>query len=125
MASSTARAVVDTVRTVFVWMYFAIPWDLRPEGSEEKFWVLKLVGFAFLVCGTLVYNEIVVIKVCNLDYNTRAKIAEREREKIIGPKIGEDDLGEGDKPLFKEKNVDAEGNVSEKESVPDTNDNNI
>lgn len=125
LASSTARAVVDTVRTVFVWMYFAIPWDLRPEGSEEKFWVLKLVGFAFLVCGTLVYNEIVVIKVCNLDYNTRVRIAEREREKIMGPKIGEDDSGEGDKPLFKEKNIDTEGSASEKESVPDKNDNNV
>ena len=124
LASSTARAVVDTVRTVFVWMYFAIPWDIRPEGSEEKFWVLKLVGFVFLVCGTLVYNEIVVIKTCNLDYNTRVKIAEREREKIMGPQIGEDDLGEGDKPLFNEKNVDGERDLSEKDSVQKNNDNN-
>ena len=116
LASSTARAVVDTVRTVFVWMYFVIPWDIRPEGSEEKFWVLKLVGFAFLVCGTLVYNEIVVIKICNLDYNTRVKIAEREREKIMGPKIGEDDSGEGDKPLFKEQGILKDGDISEKDS---------
>ena len=105
-------------------MYFAIPWDIRPEGSEEKFWVLKLVGFVFLVCGTLVYNEIVVIKTCNLDYNTRVKIAEREREKIMGPQIGEDDLGEGDKPLFNEKNVDGERDLSEKDSVQKNNDNN-
>ena len=79
LVSSTARAVVDTVRTVFIWLFFLA---FSPvEGTKETFYALQLVGFIFMVCGTLVYNEIVTIPWLGLDYYTRDNIAKREKEK--------------------------------------------
>jgi hypothetical protein len=37
-----------------------------------------------LVCGTLVYNEIVTLPFWNLDYYTRVNIAKREKERKEG-----------------------------------------
>jgi drug/metabolite transporter (DMT)-like permease len=76
LVSSTARAVVDTVRTVFIWGFFLI---FEPvEGTHETFYPLQFVGFCFLVFGTLVYNEIVVLPFWGFDYNTRDNRAKRE-----------------------------------------------
>ena len=79
LVSSTARAVVDTVRTVFIWLFFLFFTPV--EGTEEDFHVLQLIGFFFVVLGTLVYNEIISIPFLNLDYYTRDNIAKREKEK--------------------------------------------
>ena len=82
LVSSTARAVVDTVRTIFIWLFFLI---FNPvEGTHETFHVLQFIGFIFLVIGTLIYNEILVIPYYGLDYYTRDNIAKREREKDNG-----------------------------------------
>ena len=43
--------------------------------------ILQFIGFIFLVCGTLVYNEIVTLPFWNLDYYTRVNIAKRQNEK--------------------------------------------
>ena len=97
LVSSTARAVVDTVRTVFIWLFFLI---FNPvEGTHETFHILQFIGFIFLVVGTLVYNEILVIPYYGLDYYTRDNIAKREREK---------EQGDEDPKLFptdEEKNI--------------------
>ena len=78
LVSSTARAVVDTVRTVFIWLFFLL---FSPvEGVHETFYVLQFVGFIFVVCGTLIYNEIVTIPWYNLDFYTRDKIEERKKK---------------------------------------------
>ena len=78
LVSSTARAVVDTVRTVFIWLFFLI---FSPvEGTKETFYPLQLVGFIFLVVGTLIYNEILVIPLWGLDYYTRDNIDKRKKE---------------------------------------------
>ena len=75
LVSSTARAVVDTVRTVFIWVFFLF---IHPvPGTEENFYWLQLVGFIFLVLGNFIYNEIVELYFWNLDYNTRRNIAAR------------------------------------------------
>ena len=79
LVSSTARAVVDTVRTVFIWLFFLI-WGPVP-GTKEHFYPLQLFGFLLLVFGTLVYNEILTIPWFKLDYYTRDNIAKREKEK--------------------------------------------
>ena len=79
LVSSTARAVVDTVRTVFIWAFFLV---IHPvKGTEEHFYWLQLVGFVLLVLGTLIYNEIVELHFWNLDYYTRTNIAERNKIK--------------------------------------------
>ena len=79
LVSSTARAVVDTVRTVFIWLFF-ICFEPVPN-TRETFRILQFIGFCFLVFGTLVYNEILVIRFCNLDYYTRDNIRKRKNEK--------------------------------------------
>ena len=90
LVSSTARAVVDTVRTVFIWLFFLF---IHPvDGTKETFRPLQFVGFCFLVFGTLVYNEILVIPFCGLDYNTRDNIALRDKEnKIKGLKDADEE----------------------------------
>ena len=80
LVSLTARAVVDTVRTVFIWLFFLI---IHPVNeTEEKFHPLQFVGFCFLVFGTLVYNKILVIPFWGLDYYTRDHFALREKAKM-------------------------------------------
>eukprot|EP00898_Chlorokybus_atmophyticus_P008751 jgi/Chlat1/8878/Chrsp92S08195 len=50
--SGAARATIDACRTLFIWMTaLAIGW--------EMFHGLQVVGFAILLLGTLLYNEIV------------------------------------------------------------------
>ncbi|OMJ96229.1 hypothetical protein SteCoe_189 [Stentor coeruleus] len=56
-ASALARATLDSSRIVVVWVYSII------AGWETVLWV-EIIGFAFVVFGTLVYNEIVVIPCC-------------------------------------------------------------
>ena len=82
LVSSTARAIVDTVRTVFVWLFFLIPSPIRVEGGKEEFSFLQLFGFILLIAGTLIYNEIVELKFWNLDHYTRTQIAKREQTPI-------------------------------------------
>ena len=83
LVSSTARAVVDTVRTVFIWLFFLCFEPVPNVG--ETFYPLQLFGFILLVFGTLVYNEILVLPFWGLDYYTRDNIAKREKaQKQLG-----------------------------------------
>ena len=83
LVSSTARAVVDTVRTVFIWLFFLCFEPVPNVG--ETFYPLQLFGFILLVFGTLVYNEILVLPFWGLNYYTRDNIAKREKaQKQLG-----------------------------------------
>ena len=93
LVSSTARAVVDTVRTVFIWAFFLFFTPV--DGTKEEFHILQFIGFIFLVCGTLVYNEIVTLPFWNLDYYTRVNIAERAKK--LKEKNGGEIADEGEK----------------------------
>jgi drug/metabolite transporter (DMT)-like permease len=53
-AGALARSTIDTSRTVLIWVFSIF------VGWETFVW-LQLVGFFFLVLGTLVYNEILKI----------------------------------------------------------------
>jgi multidrug transporter EmrE-like cation transporter len=66
-ASSAQRSTIDTSRTVLVWV-------VQLASGKEDFDWLQLIGFILLVCGTLVYNEIVVIRFYGFDQNTKAAI---------------------------------------------------
>ena len=78
--SSVARAVVDTIRTIIVWTYFlVIPWV--PEKTREKFSYVQLVGFAVLVVGTLIFNEIFVLPFCGFNLYTKEVLKRKERER--------------------------------------------
>ena len=70
-ASAAQRSTVDTCRTLIIWIVsMLIGW--------EKFIALELVGFAMLVGGTIVYNEIYILPISIFNQNTKAAIAERE-----------------------------------------------
>jgi hypothetical protein len=79
LVSSIHRVVVDEARTVFIWLFFI---RFEPvNGTHEDFHYLQLVGYIFIIFGTIIYNEILVIPFCNLDYNTIVRREEREIKK--------------------------------------------
>jgi len=53
-ASATTRMVIDSIRTLVIW-----GWSLA-FGLQE-FQYFQLIGFAFLILGTCIYNEVLVI----------------------------------------------------------------
>lgn len=76
-ASSAQRATIDTARTLLIWVFFLI---VALDGKREKFYWLQLLGFVFLVIGTLVFNEIVIVPYFGFNLNTRQAIAARDKE---------------------------------------------
>lgn len=73
------KVILDTLRTITVWIISVIIGfeSLNPVGKV----VLELAGFAFLIMGNLVYNELVVLKFCGLDKNIKKNREKRERER--------------------------------------------
>lgn len=55
-ATAAQRSTVDTSRTLLIWIISVfIGW--------EDFLPLELLGFVFLVAGTLIYNEIITVPI--------------------------------------------------------------
>ena len=77
--SAAARAVVDTIRTVIVWLFF-LTLPFVPESTKEKFSWLQLFGFIVLLSGTLIFNEVLVLPW--LGFNLYTKKALKEREEL-------------------------------------------
>ena len=119
LVSATARAVVDTVRTVFIWLFFLI---FEPvEGTKEHFHILQFIGFIFLVTGTLIYNEIITIPLLGLDYYSRDNIAKRKAEDKNVSMVATED----EKRLY--LSVDSKNNdtsTTEPQNALEENDNN-
>jgi hypothetical protein len=63
--SSPARAVLDTIRTIVVWLFFIFP--IVDKCHREQFQFLQLIGFIFLIIGTVIYNEILPIPFFGFD----------------------------------------------------------
>jgi drug/metabolite transporter (DMT)-like permease len=78
--SSTARAVVDTVRTVIVWVFFLVM-PFVPDNTKEKFSALQLCGFLVLIAGSLIYNEVVVLPFFGFNLFTKKALAEKKNNK--------------------------------------------
>jgi len=53
-ASATTRMVIDSVRTLVIWA-------VGLAFFKEDFQYLQIVGFFFLILGTILYNEVLVI----------------------------------------------------------------
>jgi hypothetical protein len=60
-----------------IWVFFLI---VALDGKTEKFYWLQLFGFVFLVIGTLVFNEIIIVPYFGFDYNTKKAIAARNAD---------------------------------------------
>ena len=79
--SAPARAVLDTIRTVVVWAFFILP--IVDKCKREQFKILQLIGFVFLILGTLIYNEIFVIPILGLDQHYKTnKQTENKTESV-------------------------------------------
>eukprot|EP00824_Muranothrix_gubernata_P023926 TRINITY_DN670_c0_g1_i13.p2 TRINITY_DN670_c0_g1~~TRINITY_DN670_c0_g1_i13.p2 ORF type:complete len:155 (-),score=5.80 TRINITY_DN670_c0_g1_i13:47-511(-) len=71
-ASATARAILDVARTVIIWIIFlCLGWEKFLSWQVP----IKLVGFIFLSFGTLLYNEIIVLKFWGFEKNTNVYLA--------------------------------------------------
>ena len=75
-ASAPQRSTIDTSRTLLIWLVSILL-------GQEKIVPLSAAeagAFCLLVGGTLVYNEIVILPFEALNYNTKVKQAEREKQ---------------------------------------------
>lgn len=79
-ASAAQRSTIDTSRTVIIWM-------MSVWLGLEKFHWQSIIGFVFLVFGTLLYNEIIVLPIMGFDKNTKEAIAAREGLRNTGKKM--------------------------------------
>ena len=78
LASAAQRSTIDTSRTVLIWFMSCV------LGLETFYWE-PLIGFVFLVFGTLLYNEILVLPMWGFDKNTKVAKAAREGKAARGP----------------------------------------
>ena len=58
-ASATAKSTINAGRSGLVWVVFLI-------SGNEIFNFVQLIGFVLVIFGVLVYNEVIVLKFCNL-----------------------------------------------------------
>ena len=63
-ASAAQRSTVDTCRTLLIWCVFLAL-------GKEEFLIGELIGFAILVLGTLIYNEIIEVPILFMKVNTK------------------------------------------------------
>lgn len=71
--SAAQRATIDAARTASIWL-------LSLALGLETFVPLQIPGFALLVFGTLLYNEILILPCGGFDQWTKDAIAQRKAE---------------------------------------------
>lgn len=77
-AGAVFRVILDTLRTITIWVIsLMIGFESLKPASKI---VYELIGFAFLILGNLIYNEIIVLKFWSLDKNIKKNREARERE---------------------------------------------
>ena len=112
--SSTARTIVDTLRTIVIWLFF-LTMPFLPEETKETFSWLQLVGFLVLILGSLIYNEILVIPFCGCEKNTKEAIKKRQKQKEGLEKALGDDNPEENKNEDNQKEEDEKKEEEKKE----------
>ena len=70
VASAAQRSTIDTSRTLVIWFFSCIL-------GLEDFHYEAIFGFIFLVFGTLLYNEIIVLPIWGFDKYTKEALASR------------------------------------------------
>ena len=80
-SSSTTRSVMDSTRTILVWIFFlTVP---MYNGKKTEFFIwLQLVGFIVLVFGQLVYNGIIKIPLFGLDKHFNKEEVKEQNLKV-------------------------------------------
>ena len=59
-SSASARAIIDTLRTIMVWVFF-LTMPFVPKRTKETFSFVQLIGFLLLIFGSLIFNEVIEI----------------------------------------------------------------
>ncbi len=77
--SAAARAVLDSIRTVLVWLFF-LTMPFVPVKAKEYFSYLQAAGFIFLIIGTILFNEVLVLPCCGFNLYTREMLKKRAIE---------------------------------------------
>ena len=68
-ASAAQRATIDSLRTILIWAFFMV---VPVYGRLlESFKTMQLIGFVVLVVGTLIFNEILVVRYFGFDRFTK------------------------------------------------------
>lgn len=70
--SATFRVVIEVIKVLFVWIFEIIYYDSpKFKSMNMKSYALvtlmKTIGYAFIIFGNILVNEIFVIRFCNLD----------------------------------------------------------
>lgn len=83
IASAASRAFTDTIRTVLIWCFFLLP--IVNLCNREHFNIVQFTGFLFLIAGTLINNEIVILPFGKKGEETSKELKEEEygNEKYI------------------------------------------
>jgi drug/metabolite transporter (DMT)-like permease len=76
-SNASARAIIDTLRTIMVWVFF-LTMPFVPEKTKEHFSFIQLGGFLLLICGSLIFNEVIEITCCGFDKYTKRALAMKE-----------------------------------------------
>ncbi len=64
---------MDTTRTVLVWIFF-LSYKGLPK-SHETFDYIQLIGFAILIFGSTLFNEILVLPFWGFNKNLKKNLA--------------------------------------------------
>ena len=76
-SNASARAIIDTLRTIMVWVFF-MTMPFVPKKTKEHFSIIQLIGFLFLISGSLIFNEVLEIPCCELNEYTKRALALKE-----------------------------------------------
>jgi drug/metabolite transporter (DMT)-like permease len=83
-SSSASRAVMDSARTLLVWIFFlSVP--MASGLVIEHFLVLQLIGFIVMVLGQVIYNGLIVIPFCGFNSHfKKSKISDDDQALMTG-----------------------------------------
>lgn len=72
----THRSVADTFNAFFVWastFFYNQNWNNKWDSMN----FLDIFGYLLIIIGCLIYNEIIILHIFNLDRDTKTEIIER------------------------------------------------
>jgi len=82
-ASAANRVTLQQSKNLLIWIFFLA---YRGHGHEE-FKVLQLTGFLVLVCGVILFNEVLEIPILGFDQYTKRAI---EKNKLRSKSLNEE-----------------------------------
>ena len=68
----TDRIVADKLGNFYFFLYYL------NTTQPSKYYIISIVGFAMIIIGSIIYNETIVLKFCNLDRDTTKEIETRK-----------------------------------------------